>query len=236
MAYDVSQGELERLTAAVKDLSPQPRARRWVSLSFCILDAVWSIGANYDTTVVPLVKRVAEQFDVAEPSVPESNPVRSDPVSLSAFRLHFRDDSQLIARTNKQRTSTRRGISKAQAVLEHMDVLSDFGVLTIGDAQALFDDPGKMAVVDDCLKKIKGEGAHGIRRGYLWMLIGERNRIKPDRMVMRWFRHHDVALSPASAAGVIHEIVRRLNETGTRPTNAWEVDHALWLAGRNLPA
>jgi hypothetical protein len=39
---------------AVVHLNLQPRQRRWTSLAYCVLDAVWSIGARYDTVVVPL--------------------------------------------------------------------------------------------------------------------------------------------------------------------------------------
>lgn len=45
---------------AITALDPQPRGRRWTSLSYCIVDAVWSIGARYNAVVVPIVNRVAE--------------------------------------------------------------------------------------------------------------------------------------------------------------------------------
>ena len=47
----------DRLVDAVVALDPPPRERRWVSLSLCIVDAVWSIGANYDNVVVPFVRQ-----------------------------------------------------------------------------------------------------------------------------------------------------------------------------------
>ena len=51
MATVLDSAGLDRLTAAVLALNPRSRERCWVSLSFAIVDAVWSIGATYATTV-----------------------------------------------------------------------------------------------------------------------------------------------------------------------------------------
>ena len=52
----VDDAMLNKLAEAVVALQPKPRKLRWVSLSLCVVDAVWSIGANYDTVVVPMEK------------------------------------------------------------------------------------------------------------------------------------------------------------------------------------
>lgn len=44
----VDTAKFDELVNAAFALDPQPRERRWVSLSLCIADAVWSIGAHYD--------------------------------------------------------------------------------------------------------------------------------------------------------------------------------------------
>ena len=46
----------------------------------------------------------------------------------------------------------------------------------------------RFAAVNADLRAIPGEGAHAVRRDYLWMLIGQDDLIKPDRMVLRWFK------------------------------------------------
>lgn len=236
MAQTPADVELDHLTAAVTALDPQPRERRWTSLTFCIVDAVWSIQASYSAVVVPLVGRVATSFGVEEPSVFASEPVDADPVPLSVFLEEF-DLPALTACTNRQVTSTRGGILKADAVLQYARVFADHGVETLAQAQDLFDDTTAFATVDAALRRIRGEGGHGIRRGYLWMLVGDTDRVKPDRMVLRWFRHHGAALTPDGAAATIAELVVRLNNrTGERHVNAWEVDHAIWRAGQDLPA
>ncbi|WP_245813832.1 hypothetical protein [Rhodococcus marinonascens] len=45
-----------------------------MSAIFCVLDAVYSIGAHYDNHVVPVVKRVATDLEVYSPSVEMSGP------------------------------------------------------------------------------------------------------------------------------------------------------------------
>ncbi|WP_230591955.1 hypothetical protein [Rhodococcoides fascians] len=236
MATVLDSAGLERLTAAVLALNPRPREWRWVSLSFAIVDAVWSIGATYATTVVPLVSRVAADFGVSQPSVPNSSPPTPDPVPLEDFRTRFDVDS-LTARTNRQRTSTRGGTSKAHAVLDHVEIFRAAGVDTLDQARAIMSDGPAFERLDTALQAVPGEGGHGVRRGYLWMLIGDDDRIKPDRMVLRWLRHHGVTASPVTAAAIVHEIVARINDIlGERRTTAWEVDHVLWQAGRALPA
>lgn len=69
------------------------------------------------------------------------------------------------------------------------------------------------------------------------MLSGDDDRIKPDRIVLRWFRSQGVAASPLQAAAIVHDVVVQINDMpGGRRTTAWEVDHLLWEAGRGLPA
>ncbi|KZF06324.1 MULTISPECIES: hypothetical protein [unclassified Rhodococcus (in: high G+C Gram-positive bacteria)] len=236
MATVLDSAGLDRLTAAVLALNPRPRERRWVSLSFAIVDAVWSIGATYATTVVPLVSRVAADFGVSQPSVPNSEPPIPDPVSLGAFHARFDVDS-LTARTNRQRTSARGGTSKAHAVLDHVEIFRAAGIDTLDQARAIMSDGPAFDRLDTALQAVPGEGGHGVRRGYLWMLIGDDDRIKPDRMVLRWLRSQGVAASPVTATAIVREIVARINDIpGERRTTAWEVDHVLWQAGRALPA
>jgi hypothetical protein len=225
---------LAKLTDAVVALDPQPRERRWTSLSFCIVDAVWSIGANYDNVVVPLVrKKFAAKFGVTEPTVPASEPVPEDPLPLS--RLDALTVDSLTALTNRQRTSTRGGIRKADAVLQHVAVFRDHRVETMQDALALFSDLERFDQVDEALRSIPGEGSFGIRRNYLWMAIGQDDLIKPDRMVLRWLDRHDVKTDPAGARDIIAALVPAVSQKLKRAVTAWEIDHVLWLAGRKKP-
>ncbi len=225
---------LTKLIDAIVALDPRPRQRRWISLSFCIVDAVWSIGANYDNVVVPLVrKKFAAKFGVTEPTVPANQPVPKDPLPLS--RLDDLTVDSLTALTNRQRTSTRGGILKADAVLQHVAVFSDHRVETMQDALTLFSDIERFDQVDKALRSIPGEGSYGVRRNYLWMTIGQDDLIKPDRMVLRWLERHDVETNPAGARDIIAALVPAVSQKLKRPVTAWEIDRVLWLAGRKKP-
>src|SRR4051812_6984827 len=116
---------VERLAEAVAALDPQPRERRWASLSLCIVDAVWSIGATYDSVVVPLVRKLAANLGVEQPSISARNPIGADPLPLA--RLTEFGIEELTALTNRQRTSTGHGILKADAVLRHARVFAEHG-------------------------------------------------------------------------------------------------------------
>lgn len=224
--------KFDELVDAVVALDPQLRERRWVSLSLCVVDAVWSIGAHYDNVVVPLVRKLAKEFGVEQPTVPMSEPVSDDPLPLT--RLAGLTVDQLIRLTNWQNTSTRGGIRKADAALRHIQVFRAHGVTGLADAIALFGDEKRFADVNRDLRAIPGEGAHSVRRDYLWMLVGQDDLIKPDRMVLRWFKKHGAIVDPVGARDLIAALVPAANTRMGRSATAWEIDHALWNAGRGM--
>ncbi len=231
MDGQLDSGMLARLADAVAALDPQPRERRWTSLSFCIVDAVWSIGAHYDNVVVPLVrKKFAAEFGVTEPTIPASEPLPADLLPLS--KLEELTVDSLSGMTNRQRTSTRGGILKADAVLRHIAVFREHHVDTMQDALVLLSDTERFGKVDKALRSVPGEGGYGVRRNYLWMLIGQDDLIKPDRMVLRWLGRQGVKTDPAGARDIIAAVVPLVSARLNRTVTAWEIDHALWLAGR----
>jgi hypothetical protein len=221
---------LQELAAAVVELDPQPRPRRWVSLSLSIVDAVWSIGAHYDNVVTPLVRNLARKFGVTEPTVPGNQPLGVDPLPLN--QLAALSVGELTALTNHQRTSTRGGILKSEAVLQHCNVFLDHHVNSLDDIPGLFADAERFAAVDKALRSIRGEGGHGIRRNYLWMVVGQDDLIKPDRMVLRWFGRQGVSIDPDGARDAIAALVPLVSAGLGRTVTAWEIDHAMWQSAR----
>lgn len=220
----------DELVDAVVNLDPQPRRQRWSSLSLCIADAVWSIGAHYDNVVVPLVRKLAAEFGVERPTMPMSEPIVDD--SLPVTRLVELSVDKLIRLTNRQNTSTRGGIRKADAVRRHAEVFRTHGVVDLAGAIALFGDEKRFAAINADLRRIPGEGAHAVRRDYLWMLVGQDYLIKPDRMVLRWFKKHGVIVDPVGARNLITALVPAVSARLQRTVTAWEIDHALWNAAR----
>ncbi|MGY1884139.1 hypothetical protein ACI799_02385 [Blastococcus sp. SYSU DS0753] len=211
-------------------LRPRPREQRWASLSACVLDAVWSIGARYDGVVAPLVRRVLE--DRATGALLTSSVPEEDAYPLDRFLDRFPDEHALLAvARNRQRTSTRGGVTKAQAVLGYTRVLLDHGIRDLDGANRALATPPLLASIENGMRRVRGEGRYGIRRGYFWMLCGDDARIKPDRMVLRWLAPHGVR-DPEVAQQLLIDVAAFLSHNGTCPVTPWEVDHAIWLAAR----
>ena len=169
---DDFQGEVDRGSkSAVHGSLPKPQLERWTSLSACVLDAVWSVGASHDRVVVPLVHRVLIPAATG-PLTTESVPgVDSHP--LPRLLTRFQDDQALeAAAQNRQRTSTRNGVTKADAALRFARTLVNHGVLGVEDLPSVLADPESWSRVDRALSRIPGEGEHGARRSYFWMLCG----------------------------------------------------------------
>jgi hypothetical protein len=86
----------------------------------------------------------------------------------------------------------------------------------------LLADPARLTAVEDGLCAVPGNGAADVRLGYLWMLAGDDEHVKPDRMVLRWLTHHlERPIDPAQARKLIAATAQR---TGRTP---WELDHAI---------
>ncbi len=209
-----------RRHASSRTLPLRPRVCRWRSLTYCIVDAVWSIGARYDETVVPLVRRVAQEHDPGgDPLTDARAPLPADPAPVPAFVSRFSQEARLVAVTNRQRTSTRNGALKATVALAHAEVFHEHGVRTLTDTQGLLRDRARFEHLDAELRRLPGEGGAGIRRGYLWMLVGDDDLVKPDRMVLSALRHYGSRRQPGKPACscVLRPSSRRRAPVPSRP-------------------
>lgn len=228
--HDPSPSSLiDRIADRVAAIGPRAQGQRWSSLSACVLDAVWSIGARYDAVVVPFVHRVLEPGALG-PLL--STDPETDVYPLPRFVTSFPDEKALIAASrNRQRTSTRNGVTKAQAALSCAHILVTNGVHELRDVRRMAADPAIHARVDRALSRVPGEGLHGIRRGYFWLLCGDEERVKPDRMVMRWLASHGI-VDPSAARQLLVDVAARLSARADAPVTPRAVDHAIWLAAR----
>jgi hypothetical protein len=153
------------------------------NLPLCIIDAVFSIGVRY-TSTENTVKRFCEHIGVTRLRKRDLAP-RSEQLSVSAFiQLHQGSTFQEMAEKvyqNKQRTSTRSGILKSEAVYLFAKVLQQFGVEYLQDVEKIMGDPFFEAEI----AKIPGQSS-GLSTRYFYMLVGDEDAIKPDRMVRRF--------------------------------------------------
>ncbi|MFB6689415.1 hypothetical protein ACFCX3_02710 [Streptomyces virginiae] len=184
--------EVSQITDRAAHLAREPRTRRWAHTSLCVLDAVFSINADYDRHTAPTCHRYATWARIT-PYLPAAA-AAPDEQPLSTFVTHVREAgveafSEQVLR-NRQRTRAHHDAPrKTEAALGYAEILASHGVNTLADADALLADADRLKPVERALASIPGHGS-GARLSYLWMLVGADDRIKPDRMILRTYSRH----------------------------------------------
>lgn len=173
------------------------------SVPLCVIDAVFSIGVNY-TAVRNTVSRFCKFFDILQTSETYPPDVSAQ-LSVSQFlkinnEYGIEDMAKKVYR-NKQRTSTRSGILKAEAVLRFSEVLSNYGVEYLQGVKKVIGDMEFEAEI----KKIPGQRS-GISFRYFYMLVGEKNYVKPDRMITRFVEN---VTGKSYSAEIISQLIIR---------------------------
>lgn len=169
------------------------------SLPLCVIDAVYSIGVRYGG-VRNVVIRYCDFF-----GLPRIRPDRKIfpstdfQESISIFCDKFEACGlKLLAEAvfhNRQRTSARNGILKAEAVYQFALALRTHGIEYLQDVSNSIDN----VALEQNILAIAGQRS-GISLGYFRMLAGSEEFIKPDRMVLRFIYSalgRDVSLSEA---------------------------------------
>ncbi len=153
------------------------------SVPLCVIDAVFSINARYASTRNTVAKFCAF-FDVVQGSE-SKNFTPDDQFSVSEFIKMYAEygvegmTAQVYR--NRQRTSSRNGILKSEAVLRFSEVLARFDVEHLQDVDKVL---GEIDFEVE-IKTIPGQKS-GISLRYFYMLAGSEDFIKPDRMVARF--------------------------------------------------
>jgi hypothetical protein len=157
------------------------------SLPFAVIDAIFSIGVTYSSTK-KTVENFANYFNFKlYRDNKNSFPPENKQLSIKDFlEIYKKYDSQYFADkiyNNRQRTSTKNGILKSLAVYEFAKVLDVFDINYFQDMQKL----KQNSIFVQKIKKITGQ-ASGISLSYFYMLAGDEEHIKPDRMVLRFLK------------------------------------------------
>ncbi|ATE55745.1 hypothetical protein [Actinosynnema pretiosum] len=223
------EADLDALTGPARSLQVVARERRWTHLSLCVLDAVFSIGAHY-SGVTRVCHAYADHAALPDRLLPVGRAREVVGTGLeqpldALLELGERIGPDRLAAevlAHRGRTSPRGGVLKAHAALEYARTLTGHGVMRLDDATDLLTDDDRFKLVRDGLARIPGHGS-GARLSYLWMLVGDERRVKPDRMVLGWLTHHLGRPVDAGQAQVL--LVALADRVGRTP---WELDHAIW--------
>ena len=147
------------------------------SLGLCVLDSIWSIGVRYGG-----VQKVVTQYRAlrrgsgGDPSLDSAADLRKA-IARAGGPERFAD-----ALNNRQLTSTRSGILKADAVDQACSALMDVGVITADELRSA--EPAVREGAKKAWRGVRGQRS-GISWRYLLLLAGDQE-VKPDRMIVRF--------------------------------------------------
>jgi len=155
-------------------------ADEYASLPQCVIDAVFSIGARYESTE-NAVTHFCDRFGWKRDGRGSQEHTISEFVQVMLPYRNRWENMAVDLFNNRQRTSTKSGILKAEAVYHFAATLRQFQIETFADVM-------KVGLRDDlrsAIKKITGQSS-GLSYSYFLILAGNLDGVKPDRMVTRY--------------------------------------------------
>ncbi len=179
---------LEQLKATLDLLTPPiTEEYAYQSLPLCVLDTIFSINARYESTR-NVVIRYCDHYGLRRirkdpkilPSIEEQEPIS---VLIERISTLGAEDFAKTILANRQRTSTRNGILKSEAVLRFAQVLQAHKVDYFQGAEAIQGNE----YFEQAIKSIRGQGS-GITVKYFYMLVGSDDFVKPDRMILGFLK------------------------------------------------
>lgn len=173
---------IAELNLASANLSPE---YYYDSLPQCIIDAVYSIDVNYSSTRNTVI-RYCGATRVNRLSAIAGSPSDIHKVKDLIDHIDSCTDGlfgaiQLFG--NKQKTSTKSGILKAEAVRRFAETLLNNEINTISDIRSA--SASDIARIEAQIKTIPGQKS-GISFSYFLMLSGDDNHMKIDRWLLRF--------------------------------------------------
>ena len=199
------------------------------SLPLCVIDAVYSINSNY-TSTQNVVSRFCTGLGLHKICEIHPPPI-VDQLSITDFirfqNQHGVTEMATAIYRNRQRTSTRNGILKAEAVLRFSQALQNFEVEYFQDVHEVLAN----AAFESAIQKIPGQSS-GISLRYFYMLAGSSDYIKPDRMVFRFIEsaiHRVPSIEECHTALV--EVSRILGDEHAR-LSPRTLDNLIWKQQR----
>ena len=197
------------------------------SVVFCVVDAIYSINSTYASTK-KVIQRVAEKLNVSQyrPFGSRAD-AYEDIIKINRFLKYIEkyDFEQLasVFFENRQRTSAVNGILKAQAVVEFLRVLKEFGINELSDVRKI---DGNLAF-EDAIKSIRGQSS-GLSLKYFYMLSGDENYIKIDRHLTNFVSDIlEKQIDQTEAEQILLDVAEELKKANPTMTPR-QLDHEIW--------
>ena len=188
------------------------------SVGLAMIDAVWSIGVRFESVSNVIARYRAERLAGGH------DPEADRPEDVRRFIEACGGPEGFAARVrNRQRTSSRNGILKAEAVLHEARIVEHEGVVVPADLAGASEE--RLDHLRGRWSAVPGQ-ASGISWRAFCMLVGLAE-VKPDRMIRRYVASA-LGRSGESAVGVEEArdlVVATAAHLGVSPR---ELDHAIW--------
>lgn len=184
------------------------------SLPICILEAVFSIAAN-NTSSKNTYTNYMNYYNIIPDEksgiIRPEHTIKEFIENVESFKSI--DEFTDVVLKNHQRTSSKNGILKSEAVYEIAKVFQKYKIDTLTDLQHCSGE--QRCNLEKEILSVKGQSS-GIMLKYLYMLAGNENMIKSDRMLMRFINsvNNDITIEDAQA--IIDECVSLLKKTKNR--------------------
>ena len=206
---------IQKLVAYIRgtltDLSSPPpdSAYEYASIGLCAIDAVFSLGVRYESTERTVREWCARYgWEMSRARTDRERTITEFLQVLQPYENCWEDMARKVF-NNCQRTSTRSGILKAEAVYRFCRVLQDFGIENFADVLK----DGRREDLRREIKAIPGQGT-GLSFNYFLILAGNTDAVKADRMVTRFVAN---ALAVRNVPQAIAETLVREASAVLRP-------------------
>lgn len=199
----------------------------YASVPLCVVDVVFSIGVRYES-VQNTVKHLCRNYNIQQTANNRQGiPDETEQLSTTEFLNLFGDKTSEQLATdvfnNRQRTSSRNGILKAEAVVRFLNILKDFNVEYFQHIPRLINNSS----FELCIKAIPGQRS-GISLKYFFMLAGSDDLIKPDRMIIRFLQSATGQIFDLDKCQtILYGVTTELNQQGHKLTPKL-LDNIIW--------
>ncbi|MEA4987702.1 MAG: DUF5677 domain-containing protein [Anaerovorax sp.] len=194
------------------------------SLPLCVLDAIFSIGVKYSSTI-NVVKRYCDYFNLNRINYEKNgrydlHTITDLIVNIKSFGIKQFSDKIVC---NCQRTSTKKGILKTEAVLRFAQIFEKYGILTFNDLHTKgLPDSAKKEI-----KNIPGQKS-GISLQYFYMLAGNDECCKPDRHILSFLSSCLNKTVTINQANQLMELTTKKLHYKYKHITVRSLDYAIW--------
>ena len=207
-------------------LAPIPDMEYYSCVGLCALDAVFSIQSRYNSVVSPLIDRFCDLIGIPRRANDPHTLPTDGQITITELtnRLEgFTPDFLAEAINNRQRTSSKSGILKADAFLRYLQVFQQFGVDTYQDVNRLVEEN---PAFEAAIRQIPGQN---VAVDYFFMLAGDTDGVKVDTHHRRFVRNAVGRDLPADEVKeLFRQAVQYYRQHGYPQMTARHLDHIVW--------